>query len=482
MAASPPNQPDGTLLLPPTPPAASPQTVWQPPTPQPIPPTPYLQSPPAAPPLPPPAAESRSRGYLLRHGLIIGFLALGLLLTLGAIYLWDENVAAAPIAEAPTLPTPIPPTPPPALLHPDPVVAFAFWEDGRFGLTTTLGDPTRSDDDDKLLTFDFQGRTNNTRIYVDGATPLFGDSNGRFSQRPQFQDDKLNATWAYQSIQVQQTVQIVSSPSTRLFDTLRIEYQLENVGTTPREVGLRLMMDTLIGENDGVPFVVPGRSGIVDRAVTLTGDDIPDFIQALETADLVNPGVIVNLTLRGGEATPPDRVDLAGWYDWDAEWDIIASVGGVGTPLRRGGARSGEPDSAVGLYYQPVTLQPGESRTIVTFYGLGAISSTSSGNPSLSLTFARQVTVGNSFWVVAMVVNPVDGQTVRLNLPPGLSLSAGHTAEQDVVFNPDDHFTQISWLVTANETLENGRIEVILYPDEASEAQTITVVGRGVTR
>jgi hypothetical protein len=270
---------------------------------------------------------------------MIGLLALGLLLALGAIYLWDENAVAAPIAAAPALPTPIPLTPTPALLHPDPVVAFEFWEDGRFGLTTTLGDPTRSDDDNKLLTFDLHGRTNNTRIYVDGSTPLFGGGNGRFSQPPRLQDGKLSAIWAYQSIQVQQTVHIVSSLSTRLFDTLRIEYQLENVDNAPHEVGLRLMMDTLIGENDGVPFVVPGRSGIVDRAITLTGDDIPDFIQALETADLVNPGVIINLTLRGGEATPPDRVDLAGWYHENAEWDIIAPVGGPGAPLRREGAR-----------------------------------------------------------------------------------------------------------------------------------------------
>jgi hypothetical protein len=427
------------------------------------------------------SSESYSRDYMMRHWLISCILAVSLIIVLGGIYTWDNNAMEA-IAEAPPLPTPIPPTPPPSLRYEDPVVGFSFTEDGRFGLFTTIGDPDRSDDNDKRLTFSPDGGTNNTRIYVDGTTPLYGGSDGRFIQEPTIQDAQLLTTWVYQAIQVQQIVHIVSSPSTRLLDTLQIEYRLENLGDVPREVGLRLMIDTLIGSNDGVPFVVPGRSGIVDQATTLFGSEIPDFIQALEKTDLVNPGVIVNLTLRGGEATPPDRVDLAGWHDYNAGWDIIAPVGGMGAPLRRNGISSGEPDSAVALYYQPAPLHPGESRRIVAFYGLGAISSTESGNPSLSLTFARQATVGDSFWIVAIVFNPVEGQNLQLTLPSGLSLVEGHTAEKSVVFDFDDYFTQVSWLVRANDIVENGEIVVTLWPNSFSETQTVTVTSRGITR
>jgi hypothetical protein len=272
------------------------------------------------------------------------------------------------------------------------------------------------------------------------------------------------------------------SQSGSFFDGQKGHFYIDKNSSEPRQVGLRLMIDTLIGANDGVPFVVPGHSGIVDQAVTLISSDIPDFIQAIEQADLVNPGVIVHLTLRGGDATPPDRVDLAGWYHPDADWDIITPVGGVGTPLYREGDPWTVPDSTVALYYNPLTLNPGESRSIVTFYGLGGISSTSSGNATLSLAFARQVTVGDSFWIVAMVVNPTDGQTLQLTLPEGLTLIDGHTTEKPVTFSPGDHYTQISWLARAEQNMVDGVVQVTLLPDAVSEQQTITVTSRGVTR
>ena len=36
-------------------------------------------------------------------------------------------------------------------------------------------------------------------------------------------------------------------------DGVQVTYKLKNTGTTSREVGLRVMIDSLIGGNDGVP-------------------------------------------------------------------------------------------------------------------------------------------------------------------------------------------------------------------------------------
>jgi len=357
---------------------------------------------------------------------------------------------------------------------------------GRFGLTSITGDPASSQDDGKLLTYSASGGTNYTRVWICGDTPIYGESGvfgiggGRFTEEPHWVDGELRSAWKKGDIEVMQTVSYANGSNTGRVDTARIKYVLTNQGRSAHEVGLRIMLDTLIGDNDGVPFVVPGRTGITDRAIRLRGAAVPDFVQALEFADLVNPGVIVNLTLRGADTTPPDEVVISAWCDENADWDYYAPLGGDGHPLDRCGRRGSEPDSAIGLYYAPKPLAPGESRAIIAYYGLGGISSTESGNVQLSLTFNRNVQPGDTFWVTALATLPKSGQTLRLELPAGLSLAAGHRAEQALPAGGD--YTQVSWQVVADQPLTGAKIVVRLLPDDVSESQTITVQPRGLTR
>jgi predicted secreted protein len=284
--------------------------------------------------------------------------------------------------------------------------------------------------------------------------------------------------WECANIRVTQRLGIALGASTNRYDTLRIEYVLENRDKTPHHVGLRIMLDTLIGDNDGVPFSVPGRQGIIDRAVELQGKDIPDFIQVLEKPDLTNPGVVVNVTLRGGEATPPERVLITGWPGGEAHWDYLASVGGVGAPLSRGGEAAPGGDSAIGLFYPINLLQPGERRQIVALYGLGAISSVVSKNPSLGLSISsNRVDEGASFWIVARVSNPRAGQRVRLQLPAALTLVEGDLA-QTIAPEATANFTTRSWLVRAVAPGSGAEIQVVLEPDNIREQQTVVIVAR----
>jgi hypothetical protein len=278
---------------------------------------------------------------------------------------------------------------------------------------------------------------------------------------------------------VTQDLTYVYGTNTRRADTVQIKYVLVNKGSATRQVGLRIMLDTLIGGNDGVPFVVPGRSGITSQAVDLRGSGVPDFIQALENPNLAAPGVIVHLTLRGADATPPDRVVISAWCG-DMAWDYYASLGGDGHPLTRCGSRTHVPDSAIGLYFDPQPLAPNQNRVIITYYGLGGISSTETGNVSLSLTFSRIVRQGDTFWVTALVAKPQTGQMVKLDLPAGLALASGYRAEQAVT--PGGDYTQVSWQVIAEAPLNNGAVTVTLQPTGIKESQSITVQPKGITR
>jgi hypothetical protein len=344
-------------------------------------------------------------------------------------------------------------------------IQVAYQGDLRFGVSTTTGNPDDPSDDGKKLTFDEEGGTNNTRLWVDGATPMIGDSSGRLIRAVESSgEDRIEAEWAYGDIHVAQTVQYVAGETSRRMDCVRVEYRVENKSTAGHEVGLRVMLDSLIGGNDGVPFIVPGREQLVTAPESFTGEQVPDFVRALEVADLVNPGVIADLGLRPDESERPDEVILTHWPGGDAAWDYDRT------------SEFGS-DTAIGLYYRPRTLDPGARRLIRFSYGLGSISSTATGNARLSLTAGGPFRSGGKFWLVALVQNPKPGQQVRLDLPEGFRLGAGHEPVKAV--GSAAGYNQLSWLVEiGSATLGAAQIRAILTPDDVEERHEIVVQPR----
>lgn len=365
--------------------------------------------------------------------------------------------AVAPVLRPPALPPPPPVIELPPADYRQAMVEIDYTSQGRFGL--------KSKKDGKKLTFSDTGGTNNTRVWIDGDTPIYGDG-GRWLEAPQMKDGRLTSVWKHTDIEVAQIVSYVYGMQLGRVDTIQIKYTLTNVGRSMREVGLRIMIDTLIGDNDGVPFVVPGHKGIVTEALEFTGAQVPESFQALEEPDLAEPGVIVRMRLQGGETTRPDRLVITHWPGSSADWNF---------PLTDLGH-----DSAVGLYYEPRSMARGESRTIVTCYGLGEISSAESGNACLSLSFERAVELKDKFWITALVIAPHAGQTACLALPAGLDFSDGYEPRQDVTL--DGEYTQVSWRVVAQSLFDDDLVQVTLEPDGITESQSISVRPRGSIR
>ncbi len=320
------------------------------------------------------------------RGGLIGDLALavGLAVVLLGVYVFDLSRTPSeekhvtivetpePIAEPPPpeptadeLAAALPPPPPPPSLPPPPrpaveeitesgSIKLSMTADYRFGLVSLEGNPDDPNDDGKRLTFSHDGATNNTRLMVDRRTPSFGGLEGQTIENTGVQSDsRSNVIWKYRDIRVRQDLKVVAGDISGRGDTLRVRYSLENIGTTTHEVGLRVMLDTLIGNNDGVPFMLPGRKGIVHHALKLKGHDVPDFVRSLERARLDSPGVIVNIGLVPLEDEErPEELVLSHWPGGDAAW--------------RYGLDNLNGDSAVGLYYETKPLKPGETRDWVS--------------------------------------------------------------------------------------------------------------------
>ncbi|MGH9847843.1 MAG: hypothetical protein ACREEM_54850, partial [Blastocatellia bacterium] len=195
--------------------------------------------------------------------------------------------------------------------------------------------------------------TSFTTIRVDGRDSVYG-TDGIKIEPPNNTDTKTNRSrWRIGDIEVTQILQLALNSQTGREDVIRVSYLVRNTGVIAHSVGGRVMIDTDINLNDGVPFRVPG-AGIVRKEMEFTGVNVPDSFQAF--FDVTDTRRVTLSTLRGGGATTPDRLVLASWplivdtlYDYtiDPNFDFTD-------------------DSAYAIYWNPRPLAPGESRVYTT--------------------------------------------------------------------------------------------------------------------
>ncbi len=234
---------------------------------------------------------------------------------------------------------------------------------------------------------------------------------------------------------VTQTVQIIPGEAyetaagtgvyKRPLNTCLIKYKVENRDAKTHKIGLRVMIDTLIGQNDGVPFTIPGVPGLVSSSKDFRGHaEIPDFIQALERADLDHPGTVVQMNLKLSDKLAPDRVSLTRWPVAPDSKGLFnrALLDVFDVRLENIGD-----DSCLVLYWNPVDMKAGEHRDMAFSYGLGNLK-----GGKLGLTVGGTLAVGREMTVVAYVAEPQPGETATLELPKGFEFVEGSLAKQPV--------------------------------------------------
>ncbi len=325
----------------------------------------------------------------------------------------------------------------------------------RFGLS--LVGPEGGD---KRLTYDRWGRSNNTCLRVDDREVLFGDLlQGRWAA-PDVANWKVGEgvhrghrsvfVLKGSPVRVTQTLELIpgrfvrkEGKLVRLLDTCLVRYVITNDDDREHNVGIRFLLDTYIGANDGVPFLFPGEVGGCNTVKVFTGaDQVPDYILALEEDNLEAPGTVAKVNLRlGGEEQWPDRVVVGAWPSTklvfaagDARclgaltlWDVpalsmkaIAEAPGVGL--------LSNPDSAVTIYWSPRALPAGKAREVRFSYGLGSLTS-GEAQGSLGLVGDEMIATGQVFLLQALVSRPGPGQVLELKVPEGISLVEGEASQ-----------------------------------------------------
>lgn len=342
------------------------------------------------------------------------------------------------------------------------IIVNAREEDtGRFSVNTTGGDPERTGDEDKPLVFGTERSpgpwTSYTTVRVDERDHVIGGPTGKRAGRtgpftepirlPYVHEDKeIRTSWQAGDVVITQKLSIAPGVTTGRLDTARIEYEVTNEGEQRRSVGLRVVLDTLLGRNDGAPFQVAGEAVTTDTA--FQGERIPDYFQAFDS--LADPRVVSQGTLRAFDTTVPDEVYFSNWGSLaDGIWRFNFEPG-------RDFSRAGEEfelDSAVALYWHEQSLDPGETRTYVTYYGLGGIT-IAPGHLSLGITSPARIDGSHqddgTFEVRAYIENTGDwiarDTVVRLENPNPLHIVDGPASIELGDMAPRES-RQVAWRV-----------------------------------
>lgn len=319
---------------------------------------------------------------------------------------------------------------------------------------TTGGDPDTAADDDKTLLYgvfseDISVGSSYTTVRIAGPKGTLDEVH--LDNAPQTATgNRVTTLWTWTSpyrVQVTQTIEIQQNPFSGRQDVIGLRYDVVNQDASPLAVGVRSMLDIKLGQNDGAPYFIPGI-GTVTTEREFVGSQIPDYWLAFESPTY-DPRQLRSVgVLRGRDVTAPDRFIIAWWRRLQFEkWDY---------PIEPTRPITG--DSAVAMYWDPVTLPPGGKRSMSTQYGLA----TNRGG-SAFVAAPVEAQCGDTISVAMFINNfdttPLTGGQATIHLPAGLALALGEPASKPLPDIGPGGTGSAVWSVTPSKLL-SGRFTI----------------------
>lgn len=348
-------------------------------------------------------------------------------------------------------------------------------EDGRFSVKTTEGSPNRPEDEDSPLLFS-KGipETTFTTFRIDGKDYIYGNSyngilmGGGFITAPETEGMKSTSAWKIGDIVITQKLELTDNIKSSDVGNVKIIYSITNTGTKSRTVGTRILLDMMLGSNDGCSVSLDGKSDIAFETEA-EGSDIPVYWRCTDSVD--NPKVVAYGFIKGWGNAEPDRMTIAHWNALSAtKWDYSIN------PQRNIGSSLNDyksADSAVALYWEPETLEPDKTIQVETYYGLGNINESMDGDTfNLSVLAPAKLSIegdkykDNPFDIMMELDNGLNdsveltGITAELVLPEGLELDAGQESSRYFYRIPVKLKQTAVWKVKAANT---QKLKVLQY-------------------
>ncbi len=293
-------------------------------------------------------------------------------------------------------------------------------------METIKGDPNLKSDDRKSLLFKTEPPTSYLTVRIDGKNYKYFEG-GKILQEPQNTGSSIVSEWEARGVRVKMEVRITEGPTTHRKDTAIFIFTVTNKDKKAHKVGLRLLLDTLLGRNDGAPFNVPGV-GPLQHETEFKGDKVPFFWYAYD--DLKKPTVRSQGTLRIEGYPNPSKVIFANWKRmFYKPWDYKINPSKP-KDFRNEGVipfAKGKADTAVAIYWNEKKIQPQQSFSVATLYGLyGALLATSD---AFALTASHLKKPDGSIIVTSDAQNiaklPIQGVKYGIKTSPNLKIIEG---------------------------------------------------------
>lgn len=342
-------------------------------------------------------------------------------------------------------------------------------KDGNYSVGTREGDPETTIDNNKKLIYGHPGgHTSYVTLNIDDNISQYCP-NVKGTTVDLERGSLLTEQLWNEKIRITQENTIISNPITGREDIVEMKYTISNEDTKKHNVGIRIMMDTQLGNNDSAPFRVPGIGGLINEK-ELIGEEIPQYYQVFD--NLSNPSVVAQGTLYLDEKEKPDKVQFVNWRKATSNpWNCAVSLGGIG-------------DSAVNVYWNPTILEAGETREYITYYGCGELNQGIEGNLATGVTGVTKLETAdgeyapNPFLVTAYTCNmgssTMENVEGKIVLPEGLTLAEGEEETKNFGNLEAAGEAQNSWNVIAKPSIiDRNLVYSVIFSVNGEEIKTV---------
>ncbi|MCU0642739.1 MAG: carboxypeptidase regulatory-like domain-containing protein [bacterium] len=207
--------------------------------------------------------------------------------------------------------------------------------------------------------------TSFTTLWIDGKETNFGSNEGTLLIDPYITHDQkgISRTWRIGNLEVEQKISFVVSEwsETKYEDTAQLQYIIKNTDEKSHKVGLRMLLDTMLGRDDAAP-IRTSTATYSEYERDFFAPNIPKWWAAIEGYNNITM-FSVQGTLSGYGAKTPDQFSIVNWSNiFKTKWEYKTS----------GDVRIIN-DSGVALWWYPADIGPGKVAIYCTFLGLGAM-------------------------------------------------------------------------------------------------------------
>ena len=260
-------------------------------------------------------------------------------------------------------------------------------ENGRFAIKTDQGAANRDDSNQKLLFEEKKPDTSFTSFKINGNSYIFGNSYGFMGMDTKFTSPETkgksnSSVWTLGDIQIVQKLELISDADNPNVGNVKITYEVtyleskKDTGSGEEEpaksvtIGARILLDTMLGSNDGAPIFIPGEQQPKTNEVKLTGNEVPQYWRGAD--NVFSPKVVSYGFTEGWGNQSPDDMIIGHWSGLSqSKWEYEVN-NSLNFSVKEN--QYGSADSAVALYWNPIVIERGKTEVFETYYGIGNFS------------------------------------------------------------------------------------------------------------